>query len=120
MCAHTIRDAPLPWLDKSPNRELCSPAMDRRTFLQGALAGAATFALPKGVQADERDLGPIWAQIEKHHDEAVQRLQEWIQQPSIAAPQNSTMIAEAATATARTQLSLASGWACRDRRPSRE
>jgi len=59
--------------------------MDRRTFLQGAAAGAATFALPHWVQADEHDLNPIWLQIEKHHDEAVQRLQEWIRQPSIAA-----------------------------------
>jgi len=30
-------------------------------------------------------LNPIYAQIEKHHDQAVQRLQEWIKQPSIAA-----------------------------------
>jgi acetylornithine deacetylase/succinyl-diaminopimelate desuccinylase-like protein len=59
--------------------------MDRRTFLQGAAAGAATFALPRWAHADEHDLNPIWAQIEKHHDEAVQRLQEWIRQPSIAA-----------------------------------
>ena len=87
MCAHTLmRHAPLPWLDESPSRELCSPPMDRRTFLQGAIAGAATLALPKGVQADERDLSRIWAQIEKHHDEAVQRLQEWIKQPSIRRP----------------------------------
>jgi len=59
--------------------------MDRRTFLQGTLAGAATFALPYALRADEHDLSPIWTQIEKHHDEAVQRLQEWIKQPSIAA-----------------------------------
>jgi acetylornithine deacetylase/succinyl-diaminopimelate desuccinylase-like protein len=59
--------------------------MDRRTFLQGAAAGAATSALPRWAHADEHDLSPIWAQIEKHHDEAVQRLQEWIRQPSIAA-----------------------------------
>jgi len=59
--------------------------MDRRTFLQGAAAGAATFALRHWAHADERDLNPISLQIEKHHDEAVQRLQEWIRQPSIAA-----------------------------------
>jgi len=35
--------------------------------------------------ADERDLNPIWPQIENHRDETVQRLQEWIRQPSIAA-----------------------------------
>jgi len=59
--------------------------MDRRTFIQGALAGAATLALQHRVLADEHDLTPIRTQIEKHHDEAVQRLQEWIRQPSIAA-----------------------------------
>jgi len=59
--------------------------MDRRTFLQGALAGAATLAIPHRGLADENTLSPVYAQIEKHHDEAVQRLQEWIKQPSIAA-----------------------------------
>ncbi len=69
--------------------------MDRRTFLQGALAGSATLAVPHRLRADrlpadrpsvdQAELSPIFAQIEKHHDEAVQRLQEWIKQPSIAA-----------------------------------
>lgn len=57
--------------------------MNRRTFVQGALAGAATLAFSHSSPAD--DLSPIWRQIEKHHDEAVQRLQEWVKQPSIAA-----------------------------------
>ncbi|MGC2465555.1 MAG: M20/M25/M40 family metallo-hydrolase, partial [Candidatus Acidiferrum sp.] len=64
---------------------------DRRTFLQSAVASAAALALPKWVRAaaapaasaDEMD--GIRAEIEKRHDEAVQRLQHWIQQPSIAA-----------------------------------
>ena len=59
--------------------------MNRRTFLQGALAGAATLAIPHAATADDNELNPIWTQIEKHHEEAVQRLQEWIKQPSIAA-----------------------------------
>ncbi len=59
--------------------------MDRRTFLHGTLAGAATLALPRTARSDQPELNPIWTQIEKHHDEAVQRLQEWIKQPSIAA-----------------------------------
>jgi acetylornithine deacetylase/succinyl-diaminopimelate desuccinylase-like protein len=59
--------------------------MDRRTFLQGAAASAATLALPHRSRAEQSDLNPIYAQIEKHHDQAVQRLQEWIKQPSIAA-----------------------------------
>lgn len=59
--------------------------MNRRTFLQGTLAGAATLAIPHRSNAETSELAPIWTQIEKHHDEAVQRLQEWIKQPSIAA-----------------------------------
>jgi acetylornithine deacetylase/succinyl-diaminopimelate desuccinylase-like protein len=59
--------------------------MDRRTFLQGALAGAATIAIPNRLDADQSEQSPIFAQIEKLHDQAVQRLQEWIKQPSIAA-----------------------------------
>jgi acetylornithine deacetylase/succinyl-diaminopimelate desuccinylase-like protein len=59
--------------------------MDRRTFLQGAVTGAATLAFAHPLQAEEHALAPIWVQIEKHHDESVQRLQEWIKQPSIAA-----------------------------------
>jgi acetylornithine deacetylase/succinyl-diaminopimelate desuccinylase-like protein len=60
---------------------------DRRTFLQGAVASAAALAMPawtrSAVPAD--DLAAIRAEIEKRHDESVQRLQHWIQQPSIAA-----------------------------------
>ncbi len=59
--------------------------MNRRTFLQGAVAGAATLSLSRRARAQSNDLSPIFTQIEKHHDEAVQRLQEWIKQPSIAA-----------------------------------
>jgi acetylornithine deacetylase/succinyl-diaminopimelate desuccinylase-like protein len=65
-------------------------AADRRTFLQRAAASAAALALPNwahaaamAAAADEMD--GIRAEIEKRHDEAVQRLQHWIQQPSIAA-----------------------------------
>ena len=42
-------------------------------------------ALPHRLHADQGELSPIWSQIEKHHDEAVRRLQEWVKQPSIAA-----------------------------------
>jgi acetylornithine deacetylase/succinyl-diaminopimelate desuccinylase-like protein len=59
--------------------------MNRRTFLQGTAAGAATLAFPYHLGAEAADLSPIYTQIERHHDEAVQRLQEWIKQPSIAA-----------------------------------
>jgi len=59
--------------------------MNRRIFLQGAAASAATLAVARRLRAEQSDLNPIYAQIEKHHDQAVQRLQEWIKQPSIAA-----------------------------------
>jgi len=68
--------------------------MDRRTFLQSTLGAAASFstltraarisAAPVSTIA-EADLSSILTQIEKHHDESLQRLQEWIKQPSIAA-----------------------------------
>ena len=59
--------------------------MDRRTFLETAAVGAAAMAFPRLAQSSAPDLKPIYTQIEKRHDEAVQRLQEWIHQPSIAA-----------------------------------
>src|SRR5271169_1944918 len=81
--------------NKASEQEAAAPDgeafADRRTFLQGAVASAAALAVPgwahaaaaPAVPADEMD--GIRAQIEKRHDEAVQRLQHWIQQPSIAA-----------------------------------
>lgn len=48
-------------------------------------ASAASFALPRLSVFDEPDFQPIWKEIEKRHDEALQRLQQWIKQPSIAA-----------------------------------
>lgn len=59
--------------------------MNRRDFLITAGAGAAALAWPRLGVAEDPDFNPIWAQIEKRHDEAVQRLQQWIRQPSIAA-----------------------------------
>jgi acetylornithine deacetylase/succinyl-diaminopimelate desuccinylase-like protein len=64
--------------------------MNRRTFLAGAAATAATLSSPSfsradQASADQGDLQPIWKEIEKRHDESVRRLQTWIRQPSIAA-----------------------------------
>src|SRR5947209_20253072 len=59
--------------------------LNRRAFLHDTAAAAAALALPRHVFPDQSDLAPIFAQIDKRHDEAVQRLQEWIRQPSIAA-----------------------------------
>ncbi len=59
--------------------------IDRRAFLQETTAAAAALALPSPVWTQQSDLAPIVAEITKRHDESVQRLQEWMRQPSIAA-----------------------------------
>src|SRR6184192_573996 len=59
--------------------------MERRVFLQDTAATAVALALPGRALKAEPDLTPVFAQVEKRHDEAVQRLQQWIRQPSIAA-----------------------------------
>jgi acetylornithine deacetylase/succinyl-diaminopimelate desuccinylase-like protein len=59
--------------------------MDRRAFL---LAGAAAALVPAAESARAEtapDLKPVFAEIEKRHDESVRRIQEWIKQPTIAA-----------------------------------
>src|SRR6059036_598503 len=61
------------------------PLIDRRAFLQDAAAAAVAIALPGRAPKAEPDLTPVFAQIAKRHDEGVERLQEWIRQPSIAA-----------------------------------
>ena len=58
--------------------------LDRRAFLQGAAAaGLASTQRARG--ADAADVKGVQAVVEKHHDENVRRLQDWIRQPSIAA-----------------------------------
>jgi len=60
--------------------------MNRRNFLQHAAFGVATTAsLARARNHAQPDLSSLGAEIEKRHDESVQRLQEWIRQPSIAA-----------------------------------
>jgi acetylornithine deacetylase/succinyl-diaminopimelate desuccinylase-like protein len=49
------------------------------------VAGGAALAWPRWARGAAGDLEAVRAQIEKGHDEAVRRLQEWIRQPSIAA-----------------------------------
>ncbi|HTT66162.1 MAG TPA: M20/M25/M40 family metallo-hydrolase [Bryobacteraceae bacterium] len=60
--------------------------MDRRLFVRSMFAGGAALAARRPLRgADRADLKPLFAEIEKRHDEALLRLQEWIRQPSIAA-----------------------------------
>ncbi|HLK51914.1 MAG TPA: twin-arginine translocation signal domain-containing protein, partial [Candidatus Angelobacter sp.] len=86
--------------DFSQIRPTTNP-FNRRSFLAGAAAGAATLAMPRWAHADaggffsstyalapallEEDQSAIRAEITKRHDETVQRLQTWMKQPSIAA-----------------------------------
>src|SRR5829696_1885674 len=59
--------------------------MKRRDFVKTTALGAASLVMPRLALADDSELQPIWGQIEKRHDETVERLQHWIRQPSIAA-----------------------------------
>src|SRR5215470_7331914 len=59
--------------------------MKRRDFVKTAALGAASLAINQPSLADDSDLRPIFDQIEKRHNESVERLQHWIRQPSIAA-----------------------------------
>jgi acetylornithine deacetylase/succinyl-diaminopimelate desuccinylase-like protein len=59
--------------------------INRRAFLQDATATAAALAWPSTLWSQQPDLAPVFAQVTRRHDETVQRLQEWIRQPSIAA-----------------------------------
>src|SRR5437764_2592524 len=52
----------------------------RRTLLLGAAAGALSLR-----RARAAELAPIHDQVKRRHDEAVQRIQRWIRQPTIAA-----------------------------------
>src|SRR5437879_3820268 len=60
-------------------------SLHRRAFLHDTATAAAALALPRRACAAQSDLAPVFAQIDKRHDEAVLRLQQWIRQPSIAA-----------------------------------
>jgi acetylornithine deacetylase/succinyl-diaminopimelate desuccinylase-like protein len=78
-----------PPLDSESGLSLCLFAMNRRDFITSAAASAAAVGFARFAPAQGQDQNPefhpIWQQIEKRHDEAVQRIQQWIRQPSIAA-----------------------------------
>jgi acetylornithine deacetylase/succinyl-diaminopimelate desuccinylase-like protein len=60
-------------------------SLNRRHFLQRTLAAGSLAAAQRARAADSVDLKALEAEISKRHDEAVQRLQNWIRQPAIAA-----------------------------------
>ncbi len=56
----------------------------RRSFIYGAIGTSAALAIARqGYAAPKR--AAVYEEIKRRHDESVTRLQEWIQQPSIAA-----------------------------------
>src|SRR5579871_2880971 len=61
--------------------------LNRRNFMQGAVAGAALTALsgPALAAAKDADKKAVLAEIPRMHSANVKRLQEWIALPSIAA-----------------------------------
>src|SRR5919108_6368816 len=63
--------------------------MNRREFLYSTAASAAAMSLPQmsfsQASAHKAEFAPIFAEIEKRHDDSLKRLQTWMRQPSIAA-----------------------------------
>ena len=60
--------------------------VNRRDFIQGALALSALPALPiPSFAAGSADMRAVLAQVPKLHDQTVKALQSWIALPSIAA-----------------------------------
>jgi acetylornithine deacetylase/succinyl-diaminopimelate desuccinylase-like protein len=60
------------------------PPRTRRDFLGQAATSVAALALPAAARAAD-PLDPVQAEIVRRHAEAVQGLQAWVRQPSIAA-----------------------------------
>lgn len=60
------------------------PQAHRRDFLGATVMSAAALSLPRFAFA-AADLAALRAEIERHHDEGVRRLQDWVRLPAIAA-----------------------------------
>jgi acetylornithine deacetylase/succinyl-diaminopimelate desuccinylase-like protein len=60
-------------------------SFSRRDFLGTVVTSAAVAALPRWTLAEDPAMAAIQAEIVKRHGEGVQRLQEWVRQPTIAA-----------------------------------
>src|ERR1700691_2297738 len=58
---------------------------NRRLFLQRTMAAATVISAGRARSVEDADLKPLEAEIAKRHNEAVERLQNWIRQPAIAA-----------------------------------
>jgi acetylornithine deacetylase/succinyl-diaminopimelate desuccinylase-like protein len=80
-----VEEAMTKFLESDGTRAELERGVDRRAFLQSVAASAAALALPGWAAGAAGEMEAIQKEIEKRHDESVQRLQEWIRQPSIAA-----------------------------------
>jgi len=58
--------------------------LTRRDFVMGSTALGLVMAARPGFAADS-GRAPLYAEVERRHDESVQRLQDWIRNPTIAA-----------------------------------
>jgi acetylornithine deacetylase/succinyl-diaminopimelate desuccinylase-like protein len=58
--------------------------LTRRDFVIGSTALGLVMAVRPGLAANS-DRAPLYAEVERRHDESVQRLQDWIRNPTIAA-----------------------------------
>src|SRR3954469_4595659 len=59
--------------------------IDRRRFIRNSAAISAALMSGSRLRSETPDTSALQAEIEKHHDENVRRIQDWIRQPSIAA-----------------------------------
>jgi acetylornithine deacetylase/succinyl-diaminopimelate desuccinylase-like protein len=57
----------------------------RRRFIRNTAAAGAALISGSRLRGETPDVNALQAEIEKHHDENVRRIQDWIRQPSIAA-----------------------------------
>jgi acetylornithine deacetylase/succinyl-diaminopimelate desuccinylase-like protein len=58
--------------------------LTRRDFVTGSTALGLVLAARASLAAN-RDRAPVYREVERRHDEAVQRLQDWVRNPTIAA-----------------------------------
>ena len=61
------------------------PHSSRRRFVGAAASSAAFLAVPRLARAQAAAPDAIDAEIKKRHQEGIERLREWVRQPSIAA-----------------------------------
>src|SRR5436189_315310 len=71
-------------MEEIPEMVYSSTMNRRKFFLSTASAGVAS-VMSRKLGAEDPEFAPITAEIRKRHNEAVQILQAWIRQPSIAA-----------------------------------